>query len=226
MSPVLLLWLTGCNAVDWAWDRYVDPAPPPSTPNLHEGPQVRIEPPKPILAPLPATSDSRPEPPPPTIGEGNCDDVADGGPVAGPGCLTGILKCDQTVTGHTRGGVQRYDSEWYDDQQCTPATTDHDGGDERIYRLDVPEGDWTAFVTLESPCANLDLFGWLGDKRECPPVETQSKSRCESSVAAGRKREAIRMVSQHAASWYVVVEGVDDEEGLFTLSVQCRPSIR
>ncbi len=198
---------------------FATPPPPPPPPPARA--PVAIQPPRPHGV-LPATSDSRPEPPPSPISSDSCEDLQDGGPVDGPGCLTAVIQCDQTVIGHTRGGVQRYDTEWYDDHHCTPGVTDHDGGDERVYRLDVPDGDYVAFVTLYSPCADLDVAAYLGTPADCP-ADNAPLSRCDENRVAGRRDERLTLASQHAASWYLIVEGVQQNEGLFGLSVQCRP---
>nr|MBA2321236.1 hypothetical protein [Deltaproteobacteria bacterium] len=166
--------------------------------------------------------DSRPEPPPSPISEDSCDDLAEGGPVGGPDCLTGVIACNQTVVGHTRGGVERYDTAFYDAHQCTPGVTNHDGGDERIYRLDVPDGDFVAFVTLHTPCADLDVAAYLGTERACPAVDAPT-GRCDMNRQPGRKMERLALASQGPGSWYLIVEGVSENEGLFSLSVQCRP---
>lgn len=165
-------------------------------------------------------------PPPPEAGitASQCGDLDHGGPVEGPGCITGQLRCGETIVGHTLGGVNRFDSRFYEKQFCTPRTTDHDGGDERVYRLDMPDGDWTALVTLDTPCANLDLaaFRWDGD--DCPTVG-HNLTQCEMNVAHGTAREQVRLASQKATSWFVVVEGRDEEEGAFALTVQCYPGL-
>jgi hypothetical protein len=193
--------------------------PPPPPPPIRA--PVRIQPPQPHGA-LPASSDSRPEPPPSPISEESCDDLQEGGPVGGPGCLTAVIQCDQTVIGHTRGGVNLYTTEWYDDHQCTPGVTDHDGGDERVYRLDVPDGDYVAFVTLYTPCADLDVAAYLGTRDACP-TDSAPLSRCEENRLSNHQMERLTLATQGEASWYIIVEGVKQNEGLFGLSVQCRP---
>ena len=164
--------------------------------------------------------------PEPAIGivSSQCDDLKDGGAVNGPGCITAKLKCNETVIGHTVGGVKKFDSKFYEKKFCTPRITNHDGGDERIYRLDMPKGEWTAVVTLDSPCATLDLFAvkWNGDK--CPTMSHQIPQ-CEAAVGSER-RKSVRLVSQHPTSWYVAVEGLGDEEGAFSLTTQCRRGLR
>lgn len=218
----LALALMGCGAVDWAWERYVEPPPPP--PAHVEPPRVRLSAPQPIGGAAPV-ADSRPEPPPSPLDADACDDLSDGGPIAGPDCVTAVIQCNTTVIGHTGGGTQRYDSEWYDAHMCTPGLTNHDGGGERTYRLDVPDGDQVAFVTLYTPCADLDVSAYLSqDADRCPTVDAPL-ARCEMNRVNGRQMERLVLATQHRASWYLTVEGVRNEEGVFALAVQCRPGL-
>ena len=122
------------------------------------------------------------------------------------------------------GGVTRLHTKFYEKNHCTPGTTNHDGGDERFYRLSLPDGDTMAVVTLESPCANLDLaaFKWNGD--DCPSGDT-SVSRCEMWPKDGTKSEQVKLTNRGKADWLLVVEGQDEEEGAFSLSVECRPGL-
>ena len=162
----------------------------------------------------------------PAIGlvKSQCDDVTAGGPIDASGCTTATLTCNETLIGHTVGGVDRYDSRFYERGFCTPYTTDHDGGNERIYRLDLPEGEWTASVTLDTPCAHLDLFGIRWDDESCPKTD-HLINQCEASVGDW-KRKSVRLASNHKSTWYVVVEGQGSEEGTFALSVQCRKGLQ
>lgn len=156
-----------------------------------------------------------------------CDQLADGGPVTGPDCLSGILTCDQAMIGHTKGGVARYDSRFYEKSFCTPFTTDHDGGEERVYRLDVPEGEWHYEVWMDSPCADLSLFAIKGGDAETCPQPGSLIRGCEASVSRGTSREHVDIINQGGeATWFVVVEGRDDEEGAFALHVACRPGVQ
>lgn len=160
----------------------------------------------------------------PVLTRDQCDDLADGGPVHGPGCLTGEIACDQTVIGHTVGGVERFDTKFYEKKFCWPATIDHDGGGERVYRLRMPPGEWRAWVTLHSPCADLDVAGIRWDSESCPDMGSNIHV-CEMKPEKGSKSERIELTSQtfdgQEAIWYVVVEGKNDEEGPFSLHVQC-----
>lgn len=172
---------------------------------------------------LPASISGPPQPEA-GITSDQCDQLTDGGPIEGPGCVTGKLHCGETIIGHTVGGVQRFDSRFYEKQFCAPKLTNHDGGDERVYRLDMPEGDWTAVVTLDTPCADLDLAGIRWDGDDCPST-SHLINQCEMYPSDGKARERVRLTSQHETSWFVVVEGKNEEEGAFSLTVQCFPGL-
>ncbi|HHO52467.1 MAG TPA: hypothetical protein ENK18_16755 [Deltaproteobacteria bacterium] len=167
-------------------------------------------------------------PPPPEAGvlPSQCDDLDDGGPVNGPSCITDRISCGDTIIGHTKGGVQLYDTRFWEKKFCWPATVQHDGGDERVYRLDMPRGEWRAFVWLDTPCADLDMMAIKFNDDRCPTID-HSLPRCEAMLKKGaRNRERIELVHQGEATWYIVVEGRDDEEGAFALHVQCRPGLQ
>ncbi|MEN0062948.1 MAG: hypothetical protein AAGA48_12415 [Myxococcota bacterium] len=121
-----------------------------------------------------------------------CDQLVDGGPVTGPDCLSGILTCDQAMIGHTRGGVELYDSRFYEQKFCTPFTTNHDGGDERVYRLDLPEGEWHYEVWLDSPCADLSLFAFPGGSEDTCPRARFGHAQVRSERAKGHRSGAHR----------------------------------
>ncbi|MEO0600328.1 MAG: hypothetical protein AAF211_02775 [Myxococcota bacterium] len=156
-----------------------------------------------------------------------CEQLADGGAVSGPDCLSGVLACDQVMVGHTLGGVENYDSRFYEKSFCTPFTTNHDGGDERVYRLDLPDGEWRYEIWLDTPCADLSLFAFPGRDIDSCPQPGSITRKCEASVKSGAAREKIDIVHQGAAvPWFVVVEGPDDEEGAFALHVTCAPGVQ
>lgn len=165
---------------------------------------------------------SSPPPPEPALRQDQCRDLDSGGPT--DGCLTADVRCGETIVGHTRGGARVFDSDFYKAKFCTPNTTNHDGGDERVYRLRMPDGDWRAIVTLDTPCADLDLAGILWNGEGCPTA-AHSVSRCDMWPKDGTKREQIELVSQRATTWLLAVEGKNSEEGAFALSVQCYPGL-
>jgi hypothetical protein len=173
---------------------------------------------------LPGTSNI-PPPPEAAVFSDQCDDLADGGPLRGRDCVTADIKCGQTIIGHTIGGVDRFDTRFYEKKFCWPATVQHDGGDERVYRLRMPEGEWRAFVYLDTPCADLDLFALKWDGDQCP-TEGSLVHQCEANLKRGYGyREKVELVHQGQATWLIVVEGRGEEEGPFALHVQCREGL-
>lgn len=153
-----------------------------------------------------------------------CEDLKEGGPVSGPGCLSGTLTCGGDMIGHTKGGVDLYDTKFYEKKFCWPATVDHDSGDERIYKLTMPPGEWRARITLNTPCADLDVTAIRFDDDSCPTMRSMI-NQCEMVPRKNTQTEQIEVVSQtrngHQAIWYVVVEGKDDSEGAFSLHIDC-----
>ena len=163
--------------------------------------------------------------PEPAIDAGSCGELTSGGPTTG-GCLSGELTCDQVLIGHTIGGVKRFDTAFYRHYHCWPDTVSHEGGDERVYRLTMPPGEWKATVTLDTPCADLDLMAFKWSGATCPP-DGALIDQCECNRYPGKKREFVELVSQseRETTWYVVVEGAADEEGAFALQVACKKGL-
>lgn len=163
----------------------------------------------------------RPTPPDEVLARAQCADMTEGGPVDSHG-ITGEIGCGESIVGHTRGGVAAFDTRFYEKHFCTPATTNHSGGDERIYRLHVPDGRWRAWVYLDTPCADLDLavIKWSGSNL---PTEGSTVADCEMFPKDGRRREIVDVTSDRESDWLIAVEGKDEEEGAFGLTVLCVP---
>ena len=89
-----------------------------------------------------------------------------------------------------------------------------------MYKLVMPEGDRTALVTLDSPCADLDMAALKWNQKNCPTAKSMI-NQCEMWPKPQGSREQVRLVSQKETTWLIVVEGKGDEEGAFSLSVQC-----
>ena len=160
--------------------------------------------------------------PPAALTLDRCQELKTGGPVA-DGCYSGELRCGDIVTGHTRGGVKRFDTAFYERHTCSPGTRDWDGGDERVYRFVAPPGEMHAVITLDTPCADLTLAAMTvpsGSGSACPAPNADI-ARCEMNRQDGTKREFVELVSQGGSTWAVVVEGVNAEEGMFALQVRC-----
>jgi len=212
----MILWTLSACLLGGGEPEVVEDPPEEELPELELG---RVEQPKQPRV-LPGTN-TGPAAPDEAVTADMCDDMEDGGPVNGPYCITADIQCDETVVGHTIGGTKRFDSRFYDHMQCTPMTTDHDGGDERVYRLQMPEGEWTATVWLDTPCADLDVAGMVSPSADSCPTPTSHVPRCDMWPARRGKREKLVLVSQKPTTWLLVVEGKDDEEGPFALHVVC-----
>lgn len=159
---------------------------------------------------------------PPAITSSQCGQLQTGGPTNG--CITGTISCGETVIGHTRGGSKSFGTKFYENKQCAPATRDRDGGDERVYLLTMPDGDHTAWVHLDSPCADLDLAAMKWSGPGCPGVE-HNVYQCEMNPVDGSGHERVKLASQAATKWLIVVEGKNEEEGAFGLTVLCREGL-
>lgn len=160
-----------------------------------------------------------------TFGDEDCDKVEPGEPVPDGQCITARIRCGDEITGHTQGsGVARFDTKFYERFQCTPSTTNHDSGDERVYELLLPEGEHTADVYLETPCANLDLAAIKYGGEACPDLGSVV-NQCEMWPKPRSKSEHVKLVSQGESRWLIVVEGQGDEEGPFQLRVECKDGL-
>ncbi len=168
-------------------------------------------------------SGPKPPPPDPVFTEDRCNELQQGGGTV-DGCVTDVITCGESIVGHTRGGMKNFDTQFYKSKFCTPDTSNHDGGDERVYRLVMPEGNWHAVVSLDTPCADLDVAAILWNSEGCPD-NRHVINRCEMFPNDGTARETVELVSQHNSQWLIVVEGKDSEEGPFGLSVQCYPGL-
>jgi hypothetical protein len=163
----------------------------------------------------------RPPAPVEGITRSQCSELTDGGAIDDYG-VSGSIACGETLIGHTRGGASAFDTRFYEHHFCTPATTQHDGGDERVYRLHVPEGRLRPWVTLDTPCADLDLAVIKWSETRMPTVSSIVQD-CEMFPKDGSRREVIDVTSDRESDWLIVVEGKGDEEGAFAITVQCVP---
>lgn len=196
-------------------------------PKVEAGQVVQTKPATGIGALIAAGTDSSVPPPAPALTSKQCGDITDGGPVKMQGCITDVIECGQTIYGHTSGGVKLFNTRWYERNFCTPGTTNHDSGDERIYLFRFPDdGKWRAWFTLDTPCADLDVAAIQWDGTGCPSADA-NVNECDMNRKQGTIRERAEAISDgNWVQWLVVVEGVGNEDGPFALSVQCREGLQ
>jgi hypothetical protein len=217
---VLLLMLVACSYLPRI------PGCGPDQPGGPTGP-VSITPPKPKIeigsgSTAAAPSPSDPDAPAEAIDKNNCADVQDGGPVQGPACITQVVKCNSVVYGNTIGGTQNFDSKFYETHRCTPRTTNHDSGDERVYLLDTLEGEHRVKAWLDTPCADLDLTVMtVPERTSCPANGDNILKICDMWPRPNKEREQVELSTQGKTNIMFVVEGKNEEEGSFALTIQC-----
>lgn len=167
--------------------------------------------------------------PPPGITSAQCGDITDGGPVPGPDCITAEIKCGETVVGHTRGGVNLYNTRFYERNTCWPGTRNHNAGDERVYlfvadkspRFMAGEDRQRVSVFFDSPCADLTFTKMVGSStNKCP---RDSAKLCDSANPFTRKmnRNTMHITVDRGEIYYFLVEGADDENGAFSITLEC-----
>jgi len=154
--------------------------------------------------------------------------VKDGGPVDGPDCVTAEISCGETVVGHTKGGVNLYDTKFYERNTCWPATRNHNGGDERVYmfvadrspRFQAGETRQRVTVTFDSPCADLSFTKMVGTLGTCPRDTARF---CDTANPFTRKGDKSRtnITVDAGEVYYFLVEGADEAEGAFSITLEC-----
>ncbi len=209
------------------------PFPPSSTiaPEPHRPPPLASFPP--ILAFLAATGcvlgtpDTGPDD---TDGDADADtdsdtdtddcDPLDPDPVPGPDCLAGSLECGSSITATTVGGSDILDEGLYEAAFCFIPSASY-GGSERVYAFPLPP-DTVATLVLDSPCADLDLVVVRWEDADRCPRSNSLVGACDADTSAGGGALEDLWGSSHAETRYlVVVDGKDDAEHNFTLSVHC-----
>lgn len=165
------------------------------------------------------------------LSSSQCGDVTDGGPVNGPDCVTAEIKCGDTIVGHTRGGTNLYNTKFYERNTCWPGTRNHNGGDERVYmfvadkspRFQKGEERQRVTVYFDSPCADLTFSAMYTNTVGKCPGPNDSVKWCDSANPFTRKmnRNKMNITADAGEVYYFFIEGADDEEGAFSLTLEC-----
>jgi hypothetical protein len=160
-----------------------------------------------------------------------CSTVETGDRNVGPACVTRDISCGETIVSHTVGGGSHFDTKFYEAATCWPGTRNHNGGDERLYRFVVNKSDFggqrfRATLSFDSPCANLDV-SWmrtLGNRVTCPSLDDMKACDMLNTAklgAADNSRAVVGITMDPGEVYYFLVEGPDEQEGAFALSLDC-----
>lgn len=134
------------------------------------------------------------------------------------GCLSGEIRCGQTIEATTEGADARWDDSFYRKKMCFAKGDDH-SGPERVYLLRLPEYT-RAELKLESNCADLDLVAMAWQyEGTCPDME-HSVNECDADIDRGGGRMIVD-VFQNARTYLVAVDGKAAATGAFRLTVEC-----
>ncbi len=148
----------------------------------------------------------------------DCSDRTGADIVPANDCISGELRCGETLKGHTEGGGSRYEGLFYQKKFCE-AQVDPYEGEERIYRFSMTRQQ-LATIELTSDCEDLDLFVVQWSKDTCPELGHMVNA-CEAST--GRKGGTIELEAiTNPRNFLVIVEGKGGVDAPFELSAKCR----
>ncbi len=123
------------------------------------------------------------------------------------------------------GARRSFDGEAFDYFFCWPSTQSWGGG-ERWYRLTLPPGV-PATIMMTPSEVDLDLATIRSDTCPVdllPPPRRPRRSRphCEMMKKPSGEGERVEIpASAEAQTWWLVVDGPEDQEGAFELGVTC-----
>lgn len=148
----------------------------------------------------------------------DCDDPPAAAGLDGPDCVTTSIGCNDSLVGTTEGGTDVMDGESYQNWYCTPSTASEYGGLERVYEFQHP-GKGNVEITLETPCADLDLVAIYWESDECPLPE-YSILECDAKVGTD-STHSLTIWNNEPRRYLVVVDGIAGAEVPFRLSTSC-----
>ncbi len=174
----------------------------------------------PVEAPRPLTvgSPGGPPPPVPQTTQADCE-VRYDAPVQG--ATSGILQCGGFFGGTTEGGSSSFGDEFYQRAFCTPARQRYDQSPEAIYSFELPANN-QATITLDSPCADLDIVAIAWGLDGLPGTAHVGRVReCEMDTKSGGGTLTLTSVDR-AQTYLIVVDGKEGQSGNFSLKADCK----
>lgn len=139
------------------------------------------------------------------------------------GCISGELRCGDTVEGTTVGGESNWDDKYYATEFCFPGGDDH-GGPERAYLLHAPAYS-SIRITLQSDCVDLDIAAMAFNYEGRCPTSQNSIPECEGDAHRGGGTVLLQNFN-NPRTYIVGVDGKGRETGPFRLTVECEAIIQ
>ncbi len=136
------------------------------------------------------------------------------------GDAVGSISCGGSVEGSSRKGGMRWGDDFYQHAFCTTSRNHYDDAPDVLYRLELP-ADTKAEITLDSPCADLDLVSVAWKLDGVPDVQHVNRiAECEMDTHGGGGKLTLTTVTK-AQTFLVGVDGKNGDEGNFRISVSC-----
>ena len=137
------------------------------------------------------------------------------------GEVVATLACGERVSGSSGKGARRLGDDFYQQAFCSPRRSRYDDAPEVIYRLELPP-DTKAELSLESPCADLDLFAVAWQLPGVPGLEHVGRIReCEMDTRTGDGGKLTLTSVARPEVFLVGVDGKDGAEANYAISVSC-----
>lgn len=156
--------------------------------------------------------------PPPRPSTADCEASYDA-PVHGG--ISGTLQCGAELNGTTTGGRSSFGDEFYQRAFCSPARQSYDDAPEAIYAFELPAND-QATITLDSPCADLDLVAIAWTLDGLPTTAQVGRVReCEMNTRPGGGTVNLTAIDR-AQTYLIVVDGKKGAVGNFSLKADCK----
>ena len=145
------------------------------------------------------------------------------------GCVNQPIYCNDEIESTTFGSTSKLGDDFYLQAGVTPRGHSYQESGDVVYELLLP-GDTDAVLSLDTPCADLDLFAmtYRDGSQQCPSSTTvfkesdfsQRRSELEElKISTGSLGREDRM--QGGRSYLVVIDGKSGQEGSYRLTVDC-----
>lgn len=138
-------------------------------------------------------------------------------------CFTDFISCGEQILVTTGGGTNFFNNDVYTSWYAMNSKGATYDGPERGFYFMHPGDSSAAVVTLESPCADMDLLYFksydMGDcyTGTCAPCQQDNEISDESYY----QNDSFEIFDTNPNSYLIIVEAADNGEHPFVLTVDC-----